>query len=302
MYAVFYLYILSIRELVYRGVIVSYWAQYSQLSTSLNNLKEVLTKFKVAIFASPLDRDKLQTLLLEIIRSLIHVGRLYEYAKSTIPNVLPRKQRNLSLSILHMLLYDIEEALSNNTFSDLVDEAHTLIRMLRDNIAGKFLYLDSEIRQHALEFILKIERLTLVVDKIEYTTIAEEISFLLHLIAQTSELKINRRILIPRLYIEALKVIISYILAIHDDIDDYSVDELIERAEKMYHISGSSKDRLTILLNDFYKLMVRSKLSVQFSDSEYEQLIELCRNMLEFFKRLIKKDELEIIDELPQSQ
>jgi len=302
MYAVFYLYILSIRELVYRGVIVSYWAQYSQLSTSLNNLKEVLTKFKVAIFASPLDRDKLQTLLLEIIRSLIHVGRLYEYAKSTIPNVLPRKQRNLSLSILHMLLYDIEEALSNNTFSDLVDEAHMLMRMLRDNIAGKFLYLDSEIRQHALEFILKIERLTLVVDKIEYTTIAEEISFLLHLIAQTSELKINRRILIPRLYIEALKVIISYILAIHDDIDDYSVDELIERAEKMYHISGSSKDRLTILLNDFYKLMVRSKLSVQFSDSEYEQLIELCRNMLEFFKRLIKKDELEIIDELPQSQ
>jgi len=302
MYAVFYLYILSIRELVYRGVIVSYWAQYSQLSISLNNLKEVLTKFKVAIFASPLDRDKLQTLLLEIIRSLIHVGRLYEYAKSTIPNVLPRKQRNLSLSILHMLLYDIEEALSNNTFSDLVDEAHMLMRMLRDNIAGKFLYLDSEIRQHALEFILKIERLTLVVDKIEYTTIAEEISFLLHLIAQTSELKINRRILIPRLYIEALKVIISYILAIHDDIDDYSVDELIERAEKMYHISGSSKDRLTILLNDFYKLMVRSKLSVQFSDSEYEQLIELCRNMLEFFKRLIKKDELEIIDELPQSQ
>lgn len=302
MYAVFYLYILSIRELVYRGVIVSYWAQYSQLSISLNNLKEVLTKFKVAIFASPLDRDKLQTLLLEIIRSLIHVGRLYEYAKSTIPNVLPRKQRNLSLSILHMLLYDIEEALSNNTFSDLVDEAHMLMRMLRDNIAGKFLYLDSEIRQHALEFILKIERLTLVVDKIEYTTIAEEISFLLHLIAQTSELKINRRILIPRLYIEALKVIISYILAIHDDIDDYSVDELIERAEKMYHISGSSKDRLTILLNDFYRLMVRSKLSVQFSDSEYEQLIELCRNMLEFFKRLIKKDELEIIDELPQSQ
>jgi len=302
MYAVFYLYILSIRELVYRGVIVSYWAQYSQLSISLNNLKEVLTKFKVAIFASPLDRDKLQTLLLEIIRSLIHVGRLYEYAKSTIPNVLPRKQRNLSLSILHMLLYDIEEALSNNTFSDLVDEAHMLMRMLRDNIAGKFLYLDSEIRQHALEFILKIERLTLVVDKIEYTTIAEEISFLLHLIVQTSELKINRRILIPRLYIEALKVIISYILAIHDDIDDYSVDELIERAEKMYHISGSSKDRLTILLNDFYRLMVRSKLSVQFSDSEYEQLIELCRNMLEFFKRLIKKDELEIIDELPQSQ
>ena len=302
MYAVFYLYILSIRELVYRGVIVSYWAQYSQLSISLNNLKEVLTKFKVAIFASPLDRDKLQTLLLEIIRSLIHVGRLYEYAKSTIPNLLPQKQRNLSLSILHMLLYDIEEALSNNTFSDLVDEAHMLMRMLRDNIAGKFLYLDSEIRQHALEFILKIERLTLVVDKIEYTTIAEEISFLLHLIAQTSELKINRRILIPRLYIEALKVIISYILAIHDDIDDYSVDELIERAEKMYHISGSSKDRLTILLNDFYRLMVRSKLSVQFSDSEYEQLIELCRNMLEFFKRLIKKDELEIIDELPQSQ
>ena len=279
---------------------MSHWAQYSQLSASLNNLKEVLAKFKIAISASPLDRDKLQTLLLEIIRSLIHIGRLYEDAKSMLPNILYRAREDIALNTIHMLVYDIEEALSDNTFSDLVNEARTLMKMLRDNIAGKFLYLDSEIRQHALEFIIKVERLALVIDKIEYTTIAREISLLLHLIADISnELKVNRRILIPRLYIEALKVVLSQFLAIHDDIDNYSVDELVERVEELYHIGGASKGKLTNLLNDFYKVMVRSKLSIQFSDSECEQLIRICRNILEFIKSLVKKDELfEIVDEL----
>jgi len=217
-----------------------------------------------------------------------------------LPNILYRAREDIALNTIHMLVYDIEEALSDNTFSDLVNEARTLMKMLRDNIAGKFLYLDSEIRQHALEFIIKVERLALVIDKIEYTTIAREISLLLHLIADISnELKVNRRILIPRLYIEALKVVLSQFLAIHDDIDNYSVDELVERVEELYHIGGASKGKLTNLLNDFYKVMVRSKLSIQFSDSECEQLIRICRNILEFIKSLVKKDELfEIVDEL----
>ncbi|GEM_PF-4649380 len=270
-------------------------------SLSLNRLKKKLMAFKSTILSSPINRDKVQTSLCDVIEELTYIKRMYEYAKVLTSYIEHAKTNDILAHALNLLVRNVEDALAERPLSEVLNYAHRIMRMLRDNIAGKYLYLDSEIRQEGLNFIIEIEKLVSAIDQVETNVIAKEACLLLDLLYNiSSELGISRRIIIPRLYVEAVKVVLSKILNI--DIEEFkepSINRIAERIRTLYNPDEELYNEFISALKDFLRLDLRTKIMIQLSDDEYRKLTNVCRRILSLTKTIVStKDALESITDL----